>query len=417
MHDYDSFLPPTYPGLLEKGRPALWTSDTSRHQASHCPTADKSKRNKKKFTPVVKSMLVVKSMQQLKSHKDFAKLFEKPEKSQVKDKENSSVGAKNKKSSSGSLSPTKKSSLKSNQSSTSKSSRSLRSSLLSKPKQSSELASHKTQASSKAKAVSGTKEHPIVLSSGESDHEAPLPSLHSQTKEHPIVLSSGESDHEAPLPSIRVQTGTSEPKKNTIEQPVEKPKATIKPFQIKKPLITQTSLLGEPPGEDQVAPVKKHKTSLPPVEKQPAQQVNKVSESTSALAKCQRVAPSQKKAEQPTKQIHKPPPVQGNTITRPKWSLAKAQTKKVISPIQAPGAFPPPPRPPPSFSLHTRLQAQPYYVQSYGYQHSSQAHFHKYQGYNYSHCNYPIGGGSSASSYPAHPLATSYSASYYQPYY
>lgn len=359
-------------------------------------------------------------MQQLKSHKDFARLFEKPEQSKVKDKENSSVVAKNKKSSSsssGCLSPVKKPSLKSNQSSPSKSSglsakvkslRSLIPSLLSKTEPSSELAPRKTQAvPSKAKTESsslGTKNHPIVLSSGESDHDTPLRhSLRSQTKEHPIVLSSGESDHEAPLPSVRPQTKTSEPKENTAaKQPIEKPKATIKPFQIKKitePTVSQAKCL---PGEDQVAPVKKPDSSLPLVEKVP--------QPTTALMKCQKVAPSKKNAAP-----IKPPPLMKNTVKLPKQSsVAKASTKRAISPIVGPGGIPPPPpQPPPSFSIHNHLQAPwPHY---YANNHSVQNPHYRHQRYggNYSYGSYPIWGESSAPSHSTHPLATSYSAPYY----
>jgi hypothetical protein len=350
-------------------------------------------------------------MQQLKSHKDFAKLFEKPKQGKVKDKENRSVVAKKKSSSSG-LSPTKKPSSKSNQSSPSKSSglstkvtrekssRSLRSSLLSKTEQSAELASCIAQAPSKAKSASsgGTKEHPIVLSSGESEHKAPLRySLRSQTKNHPIILSSGESDHEAPLPSLHPRTRMSEPKEDTAaEQPVEKPKATIKPFQIKKvtePIITRAKCL---PDDDQVAPDKKYDSSLPPVEK--------ISKSAIAPVKCQRVAPLQKNP-----LPIKPPPVQKITVQRPKQSsVAKAPTKRPIPP-------PPPPQPPPSFSIHSHLQARPhYYDNPYNCHHSRQAPYYQYQRYGdgYSHYSYPVGGESS-SAYSTHPLATSYSAPYY----
>ena len=363
-------------------------------------------------------------MQQLKSHKDFAKLFEEPEQSKVKDKENSSITVKNKKSSSssGSLSPVKKPSLKSNRSSPSKSSakvtqeKSSRSliprlmlipSLLSKTERSSESAPHKTQAvPSKAETASssGTKDHPIVLSSGESDHDTPLRhSLRFQTKEHPIVLSSGESDHEAPLPSVRPQTKTSEPK---AEQPVEKPKATIKPFVIKvtAPTVSQAKCL---PGEEQVAPVKKPDSSLPPVEK--------VSQPTIALAKCQKVAPSKKNAAP-----IKPPPLMKTTVKLPKQSsVAKASTKKAISPIVGPsGIPPPPPRPPPSFSIHNHLQVPQshYYAKSYSYHHSGQNPYYQHQrhGGDYLHDSYPIWGESSAPSHSIHPLATSYSATYYR---
>lgn len=276
----------------------------------------------------------------------------------------------------------------------SSSSRPLRS--RSKAKQSSELVPSKTQTPSKAKPVSGSKECPVVLSSGESDHEAPLPSIQSRAK-------------------------TSEPKKNTVEQPVEKPKATIKPFQIKKkspePIITHLKCLGEQQEEDEVVPF------LPPVEKQPTRPV-KVSEPTIPQVKCQRVAPAQRKTsslplveKQPTKLTSKPPPLQKKTITQPKQSSAKRLTKKVISPITGPSTIPPPPRPPPSFSYHTHLQTQQCYAQSYDYHHSSQAHPrpYQYQSYNYTHCSYPIGG-ATTSSYAAHPLATSYSAPYYQSY-
>ncbi len=370
----------------------------------------------------------------------------------MKDKENRSVVTKTKKSSSGGLSPTKKPLLKSNQSSPSKSSglstkvtrekssrslrsslvpkaeqeksskslrsslvpkteqekfsRSLRCSLLSKTEQSSELASCKTQAPSKAKSASsgGTKDQPIVLSSGESEHKAPLRySLRSQTKDRPIILSSGESDHEAPLPSLHPRTRMSEPKKNTaVEQPMEKPKATIKPFQIKKkvtePIITQAKCL---PDDDPVAPVKKYDSSLPPVKK--------ISKSAIPPSKCQRVAPSQKNP-LPTK----PPPVQKITVQRPKQSsVAKAPTKRPIPP-------PPPPQPPPSFSIHSHLQARPHYYDNpaFNCNHSRQAPYYQYQRYGggYSYYSYPVGGESSSASsyYSTHPLATSYSAPYYQ---
>ena len=333
----------------------------------------------------------------------------------MKDKENTGVVAKNKESSSSRLSPTKKSSLKSNQSSPSKPSkssaqvtlkkpsRSLRSSLLSKKiEQSSELASRKSQAPSKTTTVSGTKEHPIVLlSSGESDLETPLHySLRSQAKEHPIVLSSGESDHEAPLPSIRPQTRASGLKENTVKPSVEKPKATIKPFQIKKvaqePRITQTNCLGTLPNKaDRVVPVKKEEPSILPIEKQPKEPVKKVTESTVGPTKCQSIAPSQKKVplveKQPAKQTLKAPPA---IITR--HLAKKAPIKRVIPPIVPPPPLPPPPR---SFS--------------YNYHH--QVPYHHYQSYDYSHRSYPIGGEPSyAPSYSTHPLATSYSsASYY----
>ena len=332
----------------------------------------------------------------------------------MKDKENTGVVAKNKESSSSRLSPTKKSSLKSNQSSPSKPSkssaqvtlkkpsRSLRSSLLSKKiEQSSELASRKSQAPSKTTTVSGTKEHPIVLSSGESDLETPLHySLRSQAKEHPIVLSSGESDHEAPLPSIRLQTRASGLKENTVKPSVEKPKATIKPFQIKKvaqePRITQTNCLGILPNKaDRVVPVKKEEPSVLPIEKQPKEPVKKVTESTVGPTKCQSIASSQKKVplveKQPAKQTLKAPPA---IITR--HLAKKAPIKRVIPPIVPP---PPPPPPPRSFS--------------YNYHH--QVPYHHYQSYDYSHRSYPVGGEPSyAPSYSTHPLATSYSsASYY----
>ena len=324
----------------------------------------------------------------------------------VKGKENSCVVAKDGKSSSGSLSTTKKPLLKSNQSSLSKSSaevtlekslRTLRSSLLSKNEKPPELASRKIQAAPKAKAVSGTKGHPIVLSSG------------------------GESDHEAPLPLMCPQTRTSELKEDTIEQPAKKPKATIKPFQIKKkvsePMIMETKCLGEVPKEDEAATMKKHESSLPLVEKQPKEQIKKVSGSTIAPAKCQGVASSQKKAssaplvEKPlTKQTVKPPPTVKNT--RPK--KANAPTKRVFYPVRGPAAIPPPPRPPPSFSHYTHhLQARPHYIQSYYDHHSQQPapYCYQYQSYNdYSHWSYP------ESSHSTHPLATSHCAAPYYHY-
>ena len=357
-------------------------------------------------------------MQQLKSHKGFAKLFEKPETSKEKNKENR-IDAKNK-SSSGRLSPTKKPSFKSNQSSSSKNSKSsvkvspakssrytLRSSSQSKTELSSKLASCKLQPS-KAKAVQGSKEHLIVLSSGESDHEAPLPSMQSrlkpsESKKNAVesVQKPSESKKNTVISVPSVQKKPSESKKIAVES-VEKPQATklqIKPFQIKKkvpePTITEVKCQGKQQDKDKVVPTQEKAAPPPIIKKQPTKQTSKLS----SLLNINPTSTTQKQSSSklPTKPVSKP----------------------AIAPAKRPSTIPPPPPRPPSFSHSTHLhaQAQPHYY------HDHSSHPYPYHSYaretacSYSRYGYPIRGSSVPSyQYQAHPLATSYSAPYYKPY-
>lgn len=310
--------------------------------------------------------------QQLKSQTDMAKLFESPrakhDREHEKDKEN--IVTKIKKSSSLSTS-TNKSSIESNQS---------------------KCSIPSSQQNSHQSSKSPSKSHPTKHNS--------LPKVATvlgSCKEQPLVLSSGESDHEVPLPPLQP---IKKPEQNRCVKRTLPTKPSIQPFQIKlsKATISHTNPpLEEVKKETRVVPMKSVSSSLPPIEKQ--QSINQTT----------KVLPSQVKSQKSTQDKPPQPPTR-RPVTRAAAQPVKRFSATCILPPPHPAkpvaALPPPPPPPSLFSFPSTTYSGRYH--------------HDYH-HTYNHpdpCprHYGYGGYSSSweSRFPySHPLSRSYSADYY----
>ena len=351
--------------------------------------------------------------QQLKSQTDMAKLFESPKtkhnKEHEKDKDNSVTKIKK------SLSlctSTNKSSIESNQS---------------------KCSSRPSQQNSRQISKSPSKGHPAKHNS--SSNVATAPGL---CKEQPVVLSSGESDHEVPLPSLQ-------PKKKPEQKISVERELSTQPsnqsFQMKvsKTTISATSpLLEEVQKEKKVVPVKSACSSLPPIKKQ--QSINQTTKVLPSQVKSQKSLATQDKPphQQPTHRpvtraaaqavkkvpatriLPPPRPTQDKPHQPPTRRPVTRAAAQVVKKVPATCILPPPrsakpvtthivrPPPPPSFFSYTNPQPLPYRGHyHHDYHQDPYQHRYEYGGYSSSW------GSQFTYSSSAHPLSTSYCAGYY----
>lgn len=353
-------------------------------------------------------------MQQLKSQKDMAKLFESPQQSGkgAKDKENRVVKIKGVK-----LTSTTSSSVKSNQSSPQKQSSktstrhilrySLRSNSAKKSQTKSNPSSPSKHSSSRQSSQSPSKSPPPKPTSSSQVVSGP-----GSCKECPFVLSSGESDHEVPLPPLETKQ---KPKVNSVtsigkELPA---KPTIQPFQLKKergPFVsTVNQLTAKGKGLAKVVPSETPPTAPLTAQQQPAKKTTKV-------------LPAQEKSKNDPKTSQQKNPSQ-LPAHMPVLKAAGNPAKR------APAAciLPPPPPPPPHYSYPYNPYAQ--CPPRYGHpqpmpppfqHHTGPYHSGYHPQYTFSGSGLPSAryGGyiSRGSGLPysrsAHPLTTHYSATY-----
>ena len=292
-------------------------------------------------------------IQQLKSQKDMAKLFETPKHSRKHEKEKENKTTRVKKSSSTHSSPTKKSSAKSNHlSPTKRSNPSSKSS--SQSKSSGSMSPSRPTPPSKVMPIPGScKEYPCVVSSGESDHEVPLPSVPPQK---PLV--SGQNSVVS-----------------TDKQPPTKP--TIQPFQAKK--VSNLKQIGT-----------QAKVVTPQQESSLLEKQNKELPSTRDSSHSITTRQTSSRSKQSSSQPHQQP--------------VREVVTRMVKKTFPPPILPPPP-PPPPFS-HTYTYPQKAYYSQPQAAVPPPSRYHTYP----NHYSY-------GSAYPySHPLVTSYSASYYKPY-
>ena len=450
-------------------------------------------------------------MQQLKSQRDVAKLFDTPQKSIKNDKENIIVG---KKKSSTLTTSTKKSNvdsiistckrvtrsasqlLKSKQASSSRqpskspSRPSTRSMTREKSERSSKSPPPSTRASSR-KVSSQSSQSPSEpdlreLQRSQQSSKSPPPSppkasvVPGSCKQFPFILSSGESDHEVPLPStpaqkllekqslrIGLKRGQSNEKQNVDKctlppdtRPKSSDKPSVKPFQVKSvggSTLSSVNPLAQTKAKEGTAKPKAS-ASLPSTAKQPdnarsvvsrvakketKEIMDKPKPSTSLSSTAKQPNSTQSVVVHTTKKpaisaSYKHPPVS-------KPHLSTTAYKPVKKPSSVVRNFPPPPPPPPrnlysdyypstsapSYYNH-RVVSSHDYVPATGHQYylsqphhsmlndqryvsapSSHHHLVQYPPRHYYNSSNSSYSGSQPLAAHHHPLTNSYSASYY----